>query len=196
MQIETEKIKRNIVRSKDLIIDGVPWYLNPVMLQGTNCYAYALGILYPGKIGIHYHPGFTEGLAFCARNGRELLESIYLDLKNLDIKFRELNLDSEVILEENEYLIKVFFLPHNDNLPMGDFHFIRQDPLSKNWIDKLGWSSQPDLVQSLPGVNSFIPGSEPQNILHLYENGSIASFEPVSYFAITEQSHLKYSTGL
>lgn len=184
--IETGEIKDSIRRTCELLENGVPVILDKETAETTNCYAYSLGITYHGLKGRHFNPGFTEGLSYYGKEAEELMEKIQIDLKNLDISFRKLDLEEDKDLGENEFLIKVFYTPPNEKLPNGDFHFVRQDRKTGKWCHKLGWNRQPDLVQSDQGYEGPIPGSEPTTFTRHETDGFTYVYDPVGYFAITE----------
>lgn len=165
-------IKQSIVRSSELIENGVPKKLNQIVNDNTNCYAYALGIT---SIRVLCLPGFTERVPYKRFNKDEFTELICKDLENLEIKFRKIGLEEKIILNENEYLIKSFLAKHTLLFPKGDFHFIRKDNESGLWFDKMG-CSKPKLVNK---------GLEP---MYIYSRTSGLYYDPVSYFAITQKN--------
>lgn len=109
-------------------------------------------------------------------SSRSLLPSEYANPEN---KWTEL-------LEENEYLVKVFYTPSNSRIRGGDFHFIRQDRQTGIWFHKMGWQRQPDIIRSDNGLWSPIPGREPTKITSIFCDGFSYTYLPLVYFAITE----------
>lgn len=184
--LETETIKNTIRTSKYLLEGGNPIALDAETVGTTNCYAYSLGIMYHGIRGKDFIPGFTENLPYFGENAEELMKKIEIDLENLRISFRKIGLEEEIQLQENEYLVKVFYTPPNRKLPAGDFHFIRQDRATEVWFHKMGWHRQPDVVQSDPGYEGPIPGSEPSSITSHDNDGFSYEYAPVVYLAIIE----------
>ncbi len=184
--LEIEAIKDTICRSEDLLQGNNPIVLDAETVKTTNCYAYSLGIMYNGMKGRYFIPGFTECLPYYGESTEELMGKIVIDLQNLGISFRKLELEEEKNLQENEYLVKVFYTPPNKELPTGDFHFIRQDRDTGIWFHKMGWYRQPDIVQSDPGYEGPIPGSEPSNITSNGKDGFSYVYDSVAYLAIKE----------
>ena len=187
---EMENIKNSIVRSKNLLKGGVPIQLDESAVKGTNCYAYSMGIMYNQytKLKGYYNPGFTEHESFEGTEDKEMLVSkIQADLSNIGIRFRVLDLDDEIKLEDDEYLVKVFKTEINKELPRGDFHFIRQDRESKKWFHKLGWVRQPDIIQSDPEYDDgSTPGLEPTSFTTHCKDGFEYMYYPVVYLVIKE----------
>lgn len=184
--LETGTIKNSIRRSEDLLQGSNPIALDAETVEATNCYAYSLGIMYHGTRGKHFIPGFTEELPYFGKNTEELMEKIEIDLENLGISFRKIELEEEKQLQENEYLVKVFYTPPNKKLPAGDFHFVRQDRDTGIWFHKMGWYRQPDIIQSDPEYEKVIPGIEPSTFTVNYDDGFSYVYDPVAYLAIEE----------
>lgn len=185
--IEIGRIKDSIVRSDNLLRNDIPITLEEEMAQTTNCYAYSLGIMYHGIRGLHFTPGFTDGLRYYGKDTKELMKKVRIDLQNLGIAFRQFGLKrKKIVLRDNEYLIKVFYTPPNSELPEGDFHFVRQDKKTGKWFHKMGWYRQPEFVKSDPGCKGPIPGIEPTTFTMHYDDGFTYTYKSVGYFAITE----------
>lgn len=189
---EKENIKNSIVRSKDLLEGGVPIQLDESVVTETNCYAYSMGIMYNKntKLRGFYNPGFTEYERIDGTEDKEMLiNMIKADLCNIGIQFRVLDLEDEVELGDDEYLVKVFKADINKEIPRGDFHFIRQDKESKKWFHKLGWKRQPDIIQSDPGYeedDDAIPGAEPGSFTTHCKDGFKYMYYPIVYLVIKE----------
>ena len=187
--INISKLKDSMVRSNNLLQNDIPVVLDATTVEGINCYAYALGIMYDDdtKRRGFYRPGFTEGIRYDGENVKELMKKIRIDLQNLGISFRQFDLNSKkMVLRDKEYLIKVFYTPKNKKLPAGDFHFVRKDKQTGKWFHKMGWYKQPDVVQSDPGYEGPIPGSEPTTFTLNDDDGFTYVYNPVAYLAITE----------
>ena len=103
--IGIEEIRNSILRSNDLLKDGVSITLDLKLEKLVNCYAYALGIMYPRDI---FNPGFSQNLKYYGREPEELMAKVYIDLETLKKSFRRFDLNDKIILEKDEYLIKVF----------------------------------------------------------------------------------------
>ena len=175
-----KKMRKSIVCTAKLLKNGIPIELDEDTVETTNCYAYSLGIMYNGIRCLHYSPGYTEGMKYKGIGPQELMRKTEIDLHNLKINFRRVNLGQSIELKENEYLVKLFFYPHTTDLPSGDFHFIRQDPKSKKWFHKIGWYNQPVLVKQNDNI-----GEEPNQLI-LRDSNSFLVYQPVCYYAITE----------
>lgn len=184
--IELKKL--NIVRTKDLLTNGIPKNLDENISNITNCYTYSLGIFYKGHENLCLNPGFTERLPFWGSSVEELLEKIYIDLKNLNIKFREIELDGNVKLKKNEYLIKIFYAPPNIKQPKGDFHFIRQEPKRGYWFHKVGIEHQPEIIHSTAYPLLLFDPFEPDEINCIAFEDYQYTLKPVIYLAIKEPS--------
>ena len=175
--IGIEEIKNSMLRSKDLFNNGVSITLDLISEELVNCYAYSLGIMYPRDI---FNPGFSQNLKYYGREPEELMAKICIDLETLEKSFRRLDLNDKIILEENEYLIKVFYSPPNEKLKTGDFHFIRQDKQSGFWFHK--WKKQqPKVIQP-----NLVPNLGPTAINSIWDDGFIFKYEATGYFAIKE----------
>ena len=171
-----EKIRKDIVRSSDLLENGKPKLLDEEVLEEVNCYWYALGIIRE-QDEFKSNPGFTEEYKYYFEYpGKNIfLGLIEKDLKNLNLKYRIFGLNSTIELKENEYLIKVLICYEDDY----DFHFVRQDPKTKLWFEKDGFYNQPELSQPNPKNGKI--GNEPE----LLKQGNDI-YKPVFYIAITE----------
>lgn len=172
-----EEIKNSMIRSKDLFHEGIPITLDLKLEEMINCYAYALGIMYPRDI---FNPGFSKNLKYYGREPEELMAKVYIDLETLGKRFRRLGLNDRIILEENEYLIKVFFSPPNEKSKVGDFHFIRQDNQTRFWFQK--WKKhQPKIIQP-----NLISEFGPTIINSIWDDGFLFKYEAIGYFAIKD----------
>ena len=193
--IELEKLRASIVKTQDLLdLNGIPKYLDDSVCSTTNCYTYALGILYNGPKNFPLNPGFTEGIPYWGRNTDEFLNGIYTDLKNLNISFRKIELNEDIKLEKNEYLIKLFFTPANEMHPKGDFHFVRQEPKRGYWFHKEGLEFQPQIIHSPSYPLILFDPYEPDEISCVAIEDFHYTLEPVIYLAIKEprKSHRKF----
>lgn len=189
--IEMVNLKKNIVRTKDLVVNGVPLELDKNICNLINCYIYSLGVLYNGTKQINFNPGFTEGLIYWGSSSEELLNNVIIDLKNLDISFRQFGLNDEKKLKKNEYLIKLFYAPPNEFFRYGDFHFMRQDPKTDNWFHKIGQNNQPEVLQYAFNFTSPFLSEEPNIVTSYTPEGFCYELNPVGYFAITEPKFKK-----
>lgn len=182
------EIKASIVRSDKLLEDTVPIHLDEESAKHTNCYAYSMGIINNSFSEGHvtFVPGFTENQMYDFESQESLIENIKKDLENIGIKFKEYQLGEKPELKENEYLVKLFFSPPSKYLSSGDFHFVRQDRKSGKWFHKMGWETQPAIIQSDVQYEQVEAGSEPDSIIShtLFEDVYI--YNPVCYFVITE----------
>ncbi len=175
LNIGIEEIKNTIVRSEDLFHEGVSITFASNLEEMINCYAYALGIMYPKDI---CNPGFSQNLKYYGREPEELMTKVYIDLETLGKRFRRLGLKDKIILGENEYLIKAFYSLPNKKSKVGDFHFIRRDKQTGLWFQK--WKkSQPQIIQP-----NFKLG--PTRINSIWNDGFVFRYEAIGYFAITE----------
>ncbi len=187
--LKIKRIKNSIRKSWELLQTNNPIMLDEKTVKTTNCYAYALGIMYNGKRGIDFIPGFTKKCFNHVQNienEEQLMKKIQIDLENLSISYRRIGLEEEKQLKENEYLVKVFYTPPNKELPKGDFHFVRQDRDTQIWFHKMGWNRQPEIIKSDPEGKQIIPGTEPTTITWYGNNGFYYVYTPVEYLAITE----------
>ena len=176
--IGIEEIRNSILRSNDLLKNGISITLDLKLEELVNCYAYALGIMYPRDI---FNPGFSQNLKYYGREPEELMAKVYIDLETLKKSFRRFDLNDKIILEKDEYLIKVFYCPPNKKLNTGDFHFMRQDPESKFWFHK--WKKQqPKVIQP-----NFIHELGPTVINSVWDDGCVFKYEATGYFAIKER---------
>lgn len=184
-------IRDSIVRSNSLLSEGVPISLDETTVNAINCYAYSMGIMYNFFTVLRgfYNPGFTENDSFKPDDTPEILMNrIKHDLDNIGIKYREVIDEEKDELEENEYLVKIFMADPNEEIPKGDFHFIRQDRKTGKWFHKFGWKKQPEVIQSDPGYDDdSIPGDEPGEITIHCKNNFSYTFYEVGYLAIEEQ---------
>ena len=191
--IEIEKLKACIVRTKDLVKNDEPLELDEHISTSINCYAYALGILYDGDKEIPFNPGFTDGLLYLRPTSEQLIENICTDLTNLNLQFRKFDLKDEITLLKHEYLIKVFYCQSVDFLDNGDYHFIRQDPKTGYWFQKCGILQQPQLLQSNFSYSNHLSIEEPDLIISTTPKGHYYKLLPIAYFAIKEPVHKKTS---
>lgn len=183
-------IRNSIVRSSSLLKEGVPISLDEKTVNSTNCYAYAMGIMYNilTKPRGFYNPGFTENESFKLIDTPEILiNRVKHDLDNIGIKYREVISEKKGELKENEYLVKIFMADPNEEIPRGDFHFVRQDRKTGKWFHKLGWDRQPEITQSAPECDDdYILGSEPEDITICCNNNFSYTYYEAGYLAIEE----------
>lgn len=177
--IKLQDIQSSILRSKDLFQDGVPITFDLEEKKLINCYAFSVGITYPKDI---FNPGFSQNLEYYGREPEEIMVKTYIDLETLGKRFRRLSLKDEIILGENEYLIKAFYTPPNEKLNRCDFHFIRQDKQTGFWFHKYK-GNQPQVL-----TPNLVPKLGPDIINTSFDDGSVFKYEAVGYFAITEES--------
>ena len=140
---ELEKIKDSIVPSEKLISkSGEVFFLNDYICKNINCYAYALGIQEPFRW--IYTPGFTVNEEYDYTK-EDMLIKICEDLKNLNIQYRQFGVYDKILLDDDEYLIQVLYVPNNSNLwYKPTFHFSRKSK-NKIWYSKQGWYYQPTI---------------------------------------------------
>lgn len=186
--IKLRKIRKHIVCGSDLLKDGKPVPLSRDITLSINCYAYSLGILYCKSGSINHIPGYTAEKPYKGISPIELMQNIELDLINLRIPYRRIELDETVNLKEREYLVKVFYAPPNQFLDGADFHLIRKDNKTGLWFHKLGWFNQPSLTQLDNDQKKESLGYEPETITCRGYDGSTYINYPVCYLAITEIS--------
>lgn len=184
--IKLKKIRKHIVCGSDLLKDGKPVPLSRDTASSINCYAYSLGIMYSKSGTINHIPGYTEKKSYKGTSPVELMQNIQIDLNNLRIPYRRIELDETITLNQSEYLIKVFYAPPNQFLDIGDFHLIRQDNKTGLWFHKLGWFKQPSLTQLDNDFKKESLGYEPEIITCRGYDGSTYINYPVCYLAITE----------
>lgn len=179
-------MNKKIKRSGELIQNGIALTLPSAISQGINCYAYALGVTFPieRKIG-SYHPGYFTGNSIINFSDIEKLktaisEDIYASGREHRCIECSKNVSVEnILLREDEYLIKLFCLKPSEDYKYGNFHVMRQDPISKKWFHKEGWYSQPGVVFQ----KYFSDGQVNEPILYYIND---FKFEPVYYFVIKE----------
>lgn len=138
-------IKRSIVNEKELFNNDFEIKeLTKKVCENINCYAYSLGIMEPAPLRTNlYIPGFTtfENVDYLSKEN--FILKVSEDLHNLKIEFREYGIDDEIIVNDNEYLIQVLFIPKDTkNFRKGIFHFSRKNKNGK-WFSKMGWLDQP-----------------------------------------------------
>ncbi len=185
-KITLRRVRRSIVCSSNLLRDTKPIPLSSRNVESINCYAYSLGIMYNKSKKVNHVPGYTAGKYYEGISPLELVRNITIDLNNLQIPFRRIELDEDTELHENEYLVKVFYAPRSINLARGDFHFIRRDNVTGLWFHKMGWYKQPCLTQLDYDFKKEFLGCEPERITSREDDGSFIFYQPVCYFAITE----------
>ncbi len=177
MLISIKDIQKTILRSTALFQDNTPKRLSKQETVTITNYAYSLGIMYPAS----FIPGFTRNLSFYGKGPDEILSKVCVDLRNLAIVYRQIDLEDTISLQCNEYLIKVFYATPNEKFPLGYFQFMRQDTKSGLWFQKVG-NKQPAIITT--GKN-ITPGSEP-TVLTLTLTNFICQCKPIGYFIITE----------
>lgn len=176
------KMRKSIIHTEKLLKNGIPIELDEDTVESTNCYAYSLGIMYNGIRCLHYTPGYTESNKYKGTGSQELMRKTEIDLQNLKINFKRVPLEQIVELERNEYLVKLFFYASTDDLPSGDFHFIRQDPKTKKWFHKVGWYNQATLVKQNDSI-----GTEPNQLIIRCDSCYYIVYQPVCYYVIREK---------
>lgn len=178
--LELKNIKESIVNENELTLGeyGDVKKLPANIYQKINCYAYALGIMYPS---IKYTPGFTTDSEYIEDLKESLIQKICEDLDNLGISYRRVEEDET--LHENEYLIQVMYVPYYCDLWIkSDFHFSRK---SKDgiWFSKPGWLHQT--------TSEYIEVVEKENdyeIVKIHTEKTTREYIRVGFFAITEKS--------
>lgn len=184
-------IRSSIIPSECLLDN-----LNPVPIEhcwALRCYAYALGITYVEEFKAesyrtsidNYYPGFTIDNIFSHHKTDYLnmLKLIKKDLENLQIDYREIPLDGDISLSEDEYIIKVFISERPQ-----DFHFIRYYPKANIWFHKMA-DEQPCIIQKNDDVEfeKTKYGYEPKYI-YRYNGCWRFPYEPVMKLALKERS--------
>lgn len=170
-----------IVKSRDLIENGVAKPLPQYVETGINCYAYALGIMFP-KIRTlgSYHPGDISGKPITDLSDVEKLkEAVCMDLGAINKQYRCVKVGEEVEVK-NEYVIKLFYKkPINGKY--GDFHFMRQDPETRKWFHKEGWFFPPEIVS-----RKFFEEDEIVNKEPVWYGDYSKEYDPICYWVIDE----------
>lgn len=188
-------IKSSIVPSERLLDDN----LNPVPVPiehcwALRCYAYALGITYVEEFEAesyedsidNYYPGFTMDNIFSSHKMDfvNMLKLIKNDLKKLQISYREIPLDGNISLSNDEYIIKGFISER-----LQDFHFIRYYPKTNIWFHKME-AEQPCIIQKNDDVEfeKTKYGYEPK---YIYRHNGLFRFayEPVIKLALKEHNN-------
>lgn len=166
----SKKIKKCFVTEDRIFLNGSVLQLDDDAVEKTNCYDYALSIVYHDNNGFN-SPGFTTRQIFTSN--KDISLKVCEDLENLGCHYRKISPLGSTSLEENEYLIKLFYCSPSERFPNGTFHFIRQNKDTGIWYDK-------------PGINQprFI-GDEPDVILFTDSITRVSfNFYPICYFAI------------
>lgn len=152
-------IKRSIVNEKELFNNDFEIKeLTKNVCENINCYAYSLGIMEPAPSRTNlYIPGFTtfENVDYLSKEN--FILKVSEDLHNLKIEFRKYGIDDEIIVNDNEYLIQVLFIPKDTkNFRKGNCHFSRKNKNGK-WFSKMGWLYQPcfEEVEILAMVDNY-----------------------------------------
>ena len=102
--------------------------------NNTNCYSHAIGATYP-ELEI-YRIGAISNLKSIDQkytSKEEILNLLFEDLKTLKLKYEEIDLDNDVDLEENQYIIKLYIQFSSDG-KIFDYHFIRFE--DGKWTEK------------------------------------------------------------
>ena len=110
----------------------------------TNCYSYALGLLFDFRF---LHPGEISKMELKNQySDEELVERVKSDIIVLGMEIRESTLE-ELIDDENSW--KIAILNAELNSPQGryDYHFVKQHP-SKNWYHKIPYDQFPTKYDS------------------------------------------------
>lgn len=110
----------------------------------TNCYSYALGLLFDFRF---LHPGEISKMELKNQySDEELVERVKSDIIVLGMEIRESTLE-EIIDDENSW--KIAILNAELNSPQGryDYHFVKQHP-SKNWYHKIPYDQFPTKYDS------------------------------------------------
>lgn len=178
------KIQKSIVNEEKLIgKDSKIIKLPEKICNNINCYAYVLGIMqtFPYFSGL-YNPGFTTSEITDFSSIDNFLNKVSEDLSNLNIKYRKFNIYDEIILDNNEYLIQVLYIPKSmEYYKSGSFHFSRK---SKDglWFSKMGWLYQPSFekVDIIKKYNEY----EHVNVKSDYCN---VEYLRIGYFAISKK---------
>jgi len=144
------------------------------LIKHINCYAFSIGCLYPGEPG-DYIPGFTTGEFFTSNE--DLIKKVCLDLDNFDKHYRKLSFFGHKNLEDDEYLVKIFYLSPSEACPQGEFHFIRQNRATGIWYHMPGHSKQPGVIE-LVGSQA---NDEPDELI---SEDMKSFYYPLGYLAI------------
>lgn len=105
----------------------------------TNCYSYALGLLFDFRF---LQPGEISKMELKNEySDDELIERVKSDIVVLGMEIRESTLE-EVVVDENSW--KIAILNSNLDSPSGryDYHFLKQHP-SKKWYHKIPYDQFP-----------------------------------------------------
>lgn len=180
-----QKIKNSIVKNSKL--DS----RNSEKLYGLpsksrvriNCYAYALGIMYPSRN--LYNVGFTIDTKYKDISREKFISLICEDLKNLGIKYRIFKINDEINLRENEYLIQALYVS-KELYYKEDFHFLRQSKAGF-WYAKNGYENTKPALTEVEILNYEYEGGNSELVkLYSSDYGS-KQYIRVAYFAIEEK---------
>ena len=110
----------------------------------TNCYSYALGLLfdfrflYPGEISkMERHNQYSDN---------ELVERIKNDIITLGLEIRESTLE-ELVNSETSWKIAVLNAELNSDQSRYDYHFVKQHP-NQSWYHKIPYDQFPTKYDS------------------------------------------------
>ena len=180
-----QKIKNSIVKNSKL--DS----RNSEKLYGLpsksrvriNCYAYALGIMYPSRN--LYNVGFTTDTKYKDISREKFISLICEDLKNLGIKYRIFKINDEIKLRENEYLIQALYVS-KELYYKEDFHFLRQSKAGF-WYAKDGYDNIKPALTKIEILNYEYEDGNSELVKLYSSNYGSKQYIRVAYFAIEEK---------
>lgn len=173
MAINIQNIKQNFVTENRLFSNGIVLPLDEKAVNFTNCYDYAISLIYSDESGFNT-PGYTTGEYFTCR--QDLPDKVCQDLKNLGKIYRQISIFESRELQTNEYLVKLFYYAPSERFPNGTFHFIRQNRETGLWYHKPG-QNQPVIIGDFDPDDFYFTDSI---------TGESSYFYSVCYFAIAD----------
>lgn len=148
-----------------------------------NCYAYALGIMYPDR-GL-YDIGFTTEIKYKDISREKFISLICEDLKNLGIKYRIFRINDKIELRDNEYLIQALYVS-KDLYYKEDFHFLRQSKAGF-WYAKDGYDNTKPALTKIEILNYEYEDGNSELVKLYSSNYGSKQYIRVAYFAIEEK---------
>lgn len=181
-----EKIQNSIVNNDK--IDSCDFdnirKLPKISREKINCYAFALGIMYP-KFGL-YVPGFTTQKEYIDVSREDFISLICEDLNNLEIKYRIFGINEKIDLKENEYLIQAMYIPKTKYY-VEDFHFLRKSKAGF-WYGKDGYLNRSPCVEDIQILNYEYDDGKSELVKVFSDNCNGRQYIRVAYFAIEEKT--------
>ena len=140
---------------EDISYKWLKQFYNFALLNNTNCYAFALGLMNPvSQTGNNYMPGFISDSVPSHHyySYDEMKRCVVNDLIALNRKFEEVSFDTPI--DENCYKIGLgYSLIDEDDPETYGFHFIKQTTEKEEaiWTEKMGWEyplNNEDVIES------------------------------------------------